>query len=133
MQVLTTAPCPPLSPQVTSDPYGSAHEGASLRVQRVRSSLHEAFFTSKGDRALVVRLYNEHIAKLGNVMVRFCEAMEGEYEGELNAAGEMEGLGTKRYADGSVIECESRANNTPPRSYPTGESARRGRGSPHSQ
>jgi hypothetical protein len=53
-----------------------------------------------------------HMSKLGNVVLRYCEAM-------------MEGLGTKRYADGSVTECESRANNTPPRSYPTGESARR--------
>ena len=77
----------------------------------MRASLHEAFFTSKGDRALVVKLYNEHIAKLGNVMVRFCEAMDGEYEGELNAAGEMEGLGTKRYADGSVYEGEWEANH----------------------
>ena len=98
-------------PTVASDPYGSAHEGASARVQRVRSSLHEAFFTSKGDRALVVRLYNEHIAKLGHVMVRWCEAVEGEYEGERNAAGEMEGHGTKRYADGSVYEGEWKANH----------------------
>jgi transcriptional regulator with AAA-type ATPase domain len=79
----------------------------------VRSSLHEAFFTSKGDRALVVRLYNEHIAKLGHVMVRWCEAVEGEYEGERNAAGEMEGHGTKRYADGSVYEGEWKATHRP--------------------
>ena len=98
-------------PTVARDPYGSAHEGASARVQRVRSSLHEAFFTSKGDRALVVRLYNEHIAKLGHVMVRWCEAVEGEYVGERNAAGEMEGHGTKRYADGSVYEGEWKANH----------------------
>ncbi len=34
----------------------------------------------------------------------FCEAVDGENEGERNAAVEMEGLGTKRYADGSVFE-----------------------------
>ncbi len=34
----------------------------------------------------------------------WCEAVDGEYEGERNAAGEMEGLGTKRYAVGSVYD-----------------------------
>ena len=33
-------------------------------------------------------------------------AEEGECEGERNTAGEMEGLGTKRNADGSVYEGE---------------------------
>ena len=43
------------------------------------------------------------MSKLGNVLVR---AEEGECEGERNMAGEMEWLGTKRYADGSVYEGE---------------------------
>ena len=32
--------------------------------------------------------------------------MEGECESERNTAGEMEGLSTKRYADGSVYESD---------------------------
>ena len=50
-----------------------------------------------------MRLLFEHMSKLGNVLVR---AEEGECEGERNTAGEMEGLGTKRNADGSVYEGE---------------------------
>ena len=50
-----------------------------------------------------MRLLFEHMSKLGNVLVR---AEEGECEGERNMAGEMEWLGTKRYADGSVYEGE---------------------------
>ena len=50
-----------------------------------------------------MRLLFEHNSKLGNVLVR---AEEGECEGERNTAGEMEGLGTKRNADGSVYEGE---------------------------
>ena len=44
-----------------------------------------------------MRLLFEHMSKLGSVLVR---AEEGECEGERNTAGEMEGLGTKRNADG---------------------------------
>jgi hypothetical protein len=43
------------------------------------------------------------MSKLGTVEVRFCEVVDGEYE-RAQPAGEMEGLGTKRYADGSVFE-----------------------------
>ena len=50
-----------------------------------------------------MRLLFEHVSKLGNVLVR---AEEGECEGQRNTAGEMEGLSTKRYADGSVYESD---------------------------
>ena len=56
-----------------------------------------------------MRLLFEHNSKLGNVLVR---AEEGECEGERNMAGEMEWLGTKRYADGSVYEGEWNIDNT---------------------
>ena len=56
-----------------------------------------------------MRLLFEHMSKLGNVLVR---AEEGECEGERNMAGEMEWLGTKRYADGSVYEARGRPSGT---------------------
>jgi hypothetical protein len=43
---------------------------------------------------------DESMSKLGYVQARCCEAVDGEDEGERNAAGEMEGLGTKRYTCG---------------------------------
>lgn len=51
---------------------------------------------------MVVELYRDYARKVGNAMVLSGEAQEGEYEGEYNAAGEREGRGVMRYANGNV-------------------------------
>ncbi len=111
------------------------------RVSETKSS-HASYFSREAvrrraqDAALQITLgkLDESVrkSKLGNVEVRSCEG--GRVE--CNAAGEMEGLGTKRYTCGRQrhrVRVGRNRTLSPPRSYPTGESARRGRGSPHSQ
>ena len=76
-----------------------------------------------------MRLLFEHMSKLGNVLVR---AEEGECEGERNTAGEMEGLGTKRNADGSVYEGEWNRRMYDPRRLRGGARSRCGHECMHS-
>jgi len=58
----------------------------------------------------VERLYNEYITNIVNAMVYSGEGVHGVYEGERNAAGQMEGRGTYRYANGNVYEGEYKAD-----------------------
>jgi len=96
------------APEPLSEQYGG-REGAGPRIERVRSSIKEAFFCVDTDRAIVVRLYNKFIIKFGNAMVLSGEALAGKYEGERNAAGQEEGRGTERFPDGAVYEGEWKA------------------------
>ena len=95
------------APEAASEQYGGS-EGAGPRIERVRSSIRDAVFTGKGDKEVVMRLYDEYITKIGNAM-NAGEGVAGEYEGERNAAGEEEGRGTYRYANGAVYEGEWKA------------------------
>ena len=87
-----------------ADEVGGGDEGMGPRIERVRASLRAAKFTGKGDDKVVVRLYNDYITKIGNAMIDSGEVQEGVYEGERNAAGEYEGYGTMRFAEGTVYE-----------------------------
>ena len=113
---------------------GPIDEGMGPRVERVRSSIRVATFTSKGDKDIVLGLYGDYITCIGRAMVDSVEGMDGVYNGEYNAAGQREGRGTFsrvdkndvyegefkankmdghgacRYADGNVYEGEFKAN-----------------------
>ena len=78
--------------------------GAKARIDGIRDAIRAATFTGKGDKEMVVGLYGSFITAIGNAMVASGEGMEGEYEGEYNAAGGKEGWGTTRAANGEVYE-----------------------------
>ena len=88
---------------------GPTDEGTGPRIERVRASIRAAAFTGKGDKDMVLRLYGAYITSIGNAMVLSGERVDGVYEGERNAAGEEEGRGTYRYADGDVYDGEYKA------------------------
>jgi len=96
------------APEAAREQYGGS-EGMAPRIERVRSSIRSAAFSSEADRAKVVRLFDDYITKINNAMVGSGEVVDGEYVGERNAAGEMEGRGKKVYADGNVYEGEWKA------------------------
>jgi hypothetical protein len=89
---------------------GGGGEGAGPRIERVRASINAAFFTGRADKPMVVWLYNDYITSISNAMVLSGEVQEATYEGEYNAAGQREGRGTVRYADGEVYEGEWKAD-----------------------
>ena len=87
-----------------ADEVGGGDEGRRPRIERVRASLRAAKFTGKGDDKVVVGLYNGYITKISNAMVDSGEGVKAVYEGEYNAAGQKEGYGTCRYANGDGYE-----------------------------
>jgi len=93
------------APEAAREQYGGS-EGMAPRIERVRSSIRSAAFSSEADRAKVVRLFEDYITKINNAMAGSGEVQTGEYVGERNAAGEREGRGEKVYADGDVYEGE---------------------------
>ena len=86
-----------------------ADEGMGPRNKRVIAAIEEAAFTGKGDKPVVVQLYRAYATKVNNAMADSGEGVEGEYEGEYNAAGEFEGRSVMRYANGDVYEGEYKA------------------------
>jgi hypothetical protein len=96
-------------PEVAREQYGGSEVRAS-RIERVRSSIRSAAFSSEADRATVLRLFDDYITKIGNTMVYSGEGVAGEYVGERNAAGQREGRGKYVFADGDVYEGEWKAN-----------------------
>ncbi|EOD15166.1 hypothetical protein EMIHUDRAFT_119448 [Emiliania huxleyi CCMP1516] len=86
-----------------------ADEGMGPRNERVIAAIEAASFTGKGDKPVVVQLYRDYAIKVNNAMVRSGEVQKGEYEGEYNAAGEREGRGVYRFANGNVYEGEFKA------------------------
>ena len=97
------------APEAAREQYGGS-EGMAPRIERVRSSIRSAAFSSEADRAKVVRLFDDYITKIGNAMAGSGEGVAGEYVGERNAAGECEGRGKYVFADGDVYEGEWKAN-----------------------
>ena len=81
-------------------------QGHGPRVAAVRAQIEAAKFTGKGDRATVLRLFNEFVTQIANAMTATGEGVKGTYEGERNAAGEREGKGIFRGADGNVYDGE---------------------------
>ena len=100
------------APEAASEQYGG-NEGMGPRIERVRSSIQDAFFSdTRGlDKALVVGLYNEFIVKIGNAMVISGEGVDVKYEGECDEAGDAEGRGKMLYANGDVYDGEFKASN----------------------
>ncbi|EOD19021.1 hypothetical protein EMIHUDRAFT_471736, partial [Emiliania huxleyi CCMP1516] len=86
-----------------------ADEGMGPRNKRVIAAIEEASFTGKGDKPVVVQLYRSYARKVNNAMVASGEKVKGEYEGERNAAGEREGRGVFRFANGNVYDGEWKA------------------------
>ena len=83
---------------------GAATGGMGPRIQGVVDALGAATFTGKGDREVVVGLYREFVAAIGNAFVATGVGVAGEYVGERNAAGEREGRGRFTFADGESFE-----------------------------
>ena len=96
------------APEAAREQYGGS-EGMAPRIERVRSSIRSAAFSSEADRATVVQLFNEYITKIANAIANSGEGVEGEYVGERNAAGQREGRGKYVFADGDVYEGEYKA------------------------
>ena len=93
----------------TAAGVGGASVGAGPRIERVRAAIRDAAFTGKGDKDVVVGLYNEYMVKVGNAMNASGEGVAGTYEGERNEAGQYEGRGTFRFVSGNVYEGEWKA------------------------
>jgi hypothetical protein len=96
------------APEAAREQYGGS-EGLAPRIERVRSSIRSAAFSSEADRAKVVKLFDDYISLIGNAMAGSGEGVAGEYVGERNAAGQIEGRGKYVYADGGVYEGEWKA------------------------
>ncbi|EOD21026.1 hypothetical protein EMIHUDRAFT_354984 [Emiliania huxleyi CCMP1516] len=88
-------------PVEASDAAGS--KDMKERIERVRACIEAAFFTGKGDKPEVVRLYNNYIDAIGNIIIN-CESLERNYEGDRDPTGQPEGSGKMRWADGGVYE-----------------------------
>ena len=86
--------------------------GAGPRIERIRSALRDpeqTQFMGRGDRDVVVAMFNEFVDVVGNAMIEATNALGGtdfEYEGAHNADGEHEGFGTVRFADGDEYSGE---------------------------
>ena len=96
------------APEAAREQYGGS-EGMGPRIERVRSSIRSAAFSSEADRAKVLNLFDNYITKINNAMARSGEAQAGGYVGERNAAGQFEGRGKYVYANGNVYEGEYKA------------------------
>jgi len=91
---------------VAAAAHVQARGGAGPRIESVRAAIAAATFTGKGDKEVVLALYNAYIVKMEIAMTASGEAMEIVYEGERNAAGQYEGRGKGRFVDGTVYEGE---------------------------
>jgi hypothetical protein len=69
------------APEAAREQYGGS-EGMGPRIERVRSSIRSAFFSSEGDRGTVVRLFNDYITKINNAMVYSGEGVAGDAKTE---------------------------------------------------
>jgi hypothetical protein len=99
------------APEAAREQYGGS-EGLAPRIERVRSSIRSAAFSSEADRAKVVELFDDYITKINNAMAGSGEGVDGEYVGERNAAGQREGRGKYVFADGTVYEGEWKAGKS---------------------
>ena len=89
----------------------AAEEGAGPRIEANIKKIEGATFTGKGEAPVVVGLYRRFVTSINNAVGKAGGAtMDGEYEGEYDAAGRAEGWGTIRFADGDVYEGEWKAD-----------------------
>ena len=92
--------------------YGSTAlggEDVGLWTQDVRTRIECAFFTGRGDKAVVLRLHHEYVAKMNNAMVHTGDAIKGDYQGQFNSVGKKEGYGTYRLPNGDCYIGQYRA------------------------
>ena len=73
--------------------------GAGPRLERVLDGLRTAIFTRRDEQGIVIGLYRSHVAKITFAMAA---TSEGAYKGEINVAGEREGMGTLQFPHGNV-------------------------------
>jgi hypothetical protein len=101
------------------EPEASA-TGGRPRIQRIRAALGDhsrTQFTGRGDRDVVVRMFNSFVVDVGSTVTRAIVGLGGvdfsrvKYEGELNAAGRPEGRGTARYPTGDQYAGEWKAGD----------------------
>ena len=99
------------APEAAREQYGGS-EGLAPRIERVRSSIRSAAFSSEADRAKVVKLFDDYITKIAIAMAGSGEGQAGEYVGERNAAGEMEGRGKYVGKHGTFLRDGARSETT---------------------
>lgn len=85
-------------------------EGAGPRIERLRAEIKAATFTGKGDKEVVVGLYNRYISTISNAMIDSGEAVAGVYTGGRDWLRRYHGFGTYRMSNGSSYAGEWRAN-----------------------
>jgi len=74
-------------------------EGAGVRINKIRSFLQDANFTGKGDKIVVLRLFNNFTSKIGIAMQTVAKQLKDDvselrYEGQYNSQGQKHGEGT---------------------------------------
>ena len=74
------------------------------QIDHQRARIQAATFTGKGDKEVVIDLYNRYITAIGNAINDSGENMEGAYEGEYNALWQRDGHGKMRYPAGETYE-----------------------------
>jgi hypothetical protein len=79
-------------------------ERNDARVERLRSSLMTAAFTGKADRPTVIQMLDRYVDQIATAMYRAGEGGEEQYTGEYNGAGEAEGHGNLRDAEGGIYD-----------------------------
>ena len=115
LQTLLDSRLPPKVIEIDGDTcqaassQGSDDDGAGPRIERVRAAIAGAFFTGKGDKEVVISLYNDYVTTITSAMNR-SELEEAVYEGEYSADGQPEGRGTSRAKSGDVYTGEFKAS-----------------------
>ena len=85
---------------------GLLHQGTASRVEQVRSDIQASAFTGKGDKPMVIQLYNEYEKRIARAIPAALKASKASYEGARNGAGQREGRGKLRYHDGDEYDGE---------------------------
>ena len=88
--------------QVRAEEEGST----GTRTRGARTRIEVSRFAVAGDRTVVLRLYDEYVTALGDAIRKAAEGTKGRYKGKRNAAGEAEGHGTCKFADGDMYTGE---------------------------
>uniref|UniRef100_A0A7S2NMY5 Uncharacterized protein n=1 Tax=Haptolina brevifila TaxID=156173 RepID=A0A7S2NMY5_9EUKA len=78
--------------------------GVGPRIESVNAMLRGAFFTGKGDKAVVIELYREYMRKIIHAITRSGERQLCTHDGQTNSAGQNEGFGKTRWVNGDMYE-----------------------------
>ena len=88
--------------QVRAEEEGST----GTRTRGARTRIEVSKFAVSGDRAVVLSLYDAYVKAVGDAIRKAAEGTKGRHKGKRNAAGEAEGHGTCKFADGDVYTGE---------------------------